>query len=55
MWLKGHVALFEISAGMMIDAAAHGGDPARLREGLYHTLLSSKTGGKEKKEVVGQR
>lgn len=33
MWSKGHVALFEISAGMMSDAAAHTGDPARLREG----------------------
>jgi hypothetical protein len=54
MWLKGHVALFEISAGMMTDAAAHSGDPARLREGIYQTLVRSKSGGKDKDEAVGQ-
>ena len=54
MWLKGHVALFEISAGMMTDAAAHSGDPAKLREGLYQTLVRSKSGGKDKNEAVGQ-
>ena len=54
MWFKGHVALFEISAGMMTDAAAHSGDPAKLRDGLYQTLVRSKSGDKEKNEAVGQ-
>jgi len=54
MWMKGHVALFEISAGMMTDAAAHSGDALALTDGLYRTLVRSKSGAKEKNEAVAQ-
>lgn len=54
MWFKGHVALFEISAGMMTDLAAHMGDPEALRDGLTRTLVRSKSDGKDKDEAVAQ-
>lgn len=54
MWFKGHVALFEISAGMMTDSAAHSGDQAKLHKGLFQTLVRSNIDGKEKNEAVGQ-
>jgi hypothetical protein len=54
MWFKGHVALFEISAGMVPDAAAHTGDPKKLRDALFRTLVRSESGGKPKDEAIGQ-
>jgi hypothetical protein len=54
MWSKGHVVLFEISASMMKDAEAHSGDPEALQEGLYRTLVRSKSDSKDKIEAVAQ-
>jgi len=54
MWFKGHVVLFEISAGMVTDAAAHSGDPEALRDGLYRTLVRSTRDGKDKDEALAQ-
>jgi hypothetical protein len=55
MWFKGHVALFEISAAMLTDAAAHSGDPTQLRESLTQILVRSKRkNGEEKNEAIAQ-
>lgn len=55
MWFKGHVALFEISAAMLTDAAAHGGDAQQLGAGLTQILVRSKSaGGTTKDEAIAQ-
>jgi hypothetical protein len=55
MWFKGHVALFEISAAMLTDAAAHGGHGDKLAAGLTQILVrSTALTGTTKDEAVAQ-
>ena len=55
MWFKGHVALFEISAAMLTDVAAHSGEHERLAAGLAQILVRSKNAdGKVKDEAIAQ-
>ena len=55
MWFKGHVALFEISAAMLTDDAAHSGDAEHLADGLRKILVRSQNAaGKSKDEAIAQ-
>jgi hypothetical protein len=54
MWFKGHVALFEISASMMTDAEAYGGDPKKFGDGLLRTLVRRTDDRQQKDEALAQ-
>lgn len=55
MWFKGHVALFEITASSLSDAAGNMGDWQALGRGLHQAFVESQRPGKPpKREAILQ-